>query len=57
MKALKQFMRKNVHKLVYASIASSWIIAPSKVSVILFGELPFPREEYMNIINKIEKKM
>lgn len=52
MDSLKQFMRKNVYKLVYACLSASWIMGPSKTSVILFGELPFPTEEYMNIISK-----
>lgn len=57
MEFLKQFMRKNAYKLVYASLSASWIMDPSKTSVILFGELPFPTEEYMSIISKNRKGM
>ena len=52
MDSLKQFMRKNAYKLVYACLSASWIMGPSKTSVILFGELPFPEEDYIRIINK-----
>ncbi len=53
MKALKQFMRKNAYKLVYlyASVTLPWIVK-DLTSVIFFGELPFPTQEYMSIQNK-----
>ena len=52
MKALKQFMRKNVHKLVYASIASSWIFG-DLTSIFLFGEMKFPIQAYIEVKEKI----
>lgn len=51
MKFLKQFMRKNAYKLVYASV-SAFSIFSFLPSNLLFGEIPFPAQEYMSIKNK-----
>lgn len=53
MKDLKQFMKKNAYKLVYASIVLGPII-PSPVSVLFFGEIPFPAQEYKKIRSRIK---
>ena len=55
MDSLKQFMRKNVYKLVYASVSGSGIIS-DKPSIFLFGEIPFPTQEYMSIKNNLRVK-
>ncbi len=50
MKALKEFMRKNAFKLVYVCMGLPVIVGDIP-SLLFFGELPFPTEEYMRIIN------
>lgn len=53
MKFLKQFMRKNAYKLVYASMGFPFLGGDGP-SVLFFGEIPFPIQEYMSIKNKME---
>lgn len=52
MDSLKQFMRKNAYKLVYASVQDSGMPG-DKPSIFLFGEIPFPTQEYMSIKNNV----
>ena len=45
-------MRKNAYKLVYASVQDSGMPG-DKPSIFLFGEIPFPTQEYMSIKNNV----
>lgn len=53
MEFLKRLMRKNAYRWVGASVSafSIWSFLPSN---LLFGEIPFPTQEYMNIKNKMK---
>lgn len=53
MDSLKQFMRRNVYRWVGASV-SAFSILSFVPSNLLFGEIPFPMQEYMNIKNKMK---
>lgn len=51
MSLLSLLMHKGICKFVYVLMASGiWGDIPS---ILFFGELPFPAEEYMSIKNKI----
>lgn len=51
MSLLSLLMHKGICKFVYGLMASGiWGDIPS---LFLFGELPFPTEEYMNIKNRM----
>ncbi len=56
MDSLKQFMRKNAYKLVYANVSPSGFFG-DKSSILFFGELPFPMQEYMSIKNNVREKI
>lgn len=53
MEFLKQFMRRKAYKLVYNRMAVSGMFSDMP-SVIFFGEIPFPTQEYMDIKNRME---
>lgn len=55
MKALKEFMRKNAYKLVYVCMGLP-IMYEDLPSFLLFGEIPFPMQEYKNVKNKMKSK-
>ena len=51
MSLLSLLMHKGICKFVYGLMASG--IFGDTPSIFFFGELPFPREEYMSIKNKM----
>lgn len=53
MKALKQFMKKNAYKFVYVCMGLP-IIYGDLPSVLLFGEIPFPTQEYSTLKSRMK---
>lgn len=53
MDSLKLFMQKNAYKFVYAYLTAPWL-GGDGTSFFLFGEIPFPTQEYMDIKNRMK---